>query len=173
MIFDWDKVKTIQSCMVKGVGKEVRSMEKTEDLKAFTDEMTVAIAKMIAEFLVEKYNIDPAGTTYEKLLINLVSARYFDKDNHVINLDNQDMRSADDRLLKELDFAELFKANHDPVEDLLKLRNYSEQVLEIEENKAYQEAGSKRVDSLTEHMDRTKERFKNTLSVFISKWAKT
>lgn len=172
MIFDWDKVKIIQSCMVKGVGKEVRSMEKTEDLKAFTDEMTVAIAKMIAEFLVEKYNIDPAGTTYEKLLINLVSARYFDKDNHVINLDNQDMRSADDRLLKELDFAELFKANHDPVEDLLKLRNYSEQVLEIEENKAYQEAGSKRVDSLTEHMDRTKERFKNTLSVFYQQMGK-
>ncbi len=171
MIFDWDKVKIIQSCMVKGVGKEVRSMEKTEDLKAFTDEMTVAIAKMIAEFLVEKYNIDPAGSTYEKLLINLVSARYFDEKNHVINLDNQDMRSADNKLLKELDFAELFKHNggnidHDPIEDLLKLRNYSEQVLGIEENKAYQEAGRKRLDSLTEPMDQAKKRLKDTLSVF-------
>lgn len=177
MTFDWDKNKIIQSCMVKGVGKEVRSMEKTEDLKAFTDEMTVAIAKMIAEFLVEKYNINPAGTTYEKLLINLVSARYFDKKNHVINLDNQDMRSADNKLLKELNFAELFKDNgnnidHDPIEDLLKLRNYSEQVLEIEENKAYQEAGRERLDSLTETMDQAKKRLQDTLSVFYQQMGK-
>ncbi len=175
--FDWDKVKIIRSCMVKGSGKSVRSMEDTEDLKAFTDEMTVAIAKMIAEFLVEKYNIDQTGADYEKLLINLISTRYFNQDKHVINIENLNMKSADNKPLKELDFAELFKKNgkrieHDPIEDLLKLRDYSEQVLQIEEEKAYKDAGSKRVDSLTEPMVNAQTHLKNTLSVVYTQMGK-
>lgn len=167
MSFDWDKVKIIRSCMVGSSGMSKRSMQNTKELKAFTDEMTQAIAGVIAEFLSEKYNIDPTGGEYQKLLTHLASTRYFNKDKAVINVENLKMKAGDHSFLKELNFSELFEAaDHDLLKDLLKLRDYSEAVLEIEEDKAFQDAGCERVDSLAQPLVNAQNNLKNILIVF-------
>ena len=172
MNFDWNKEKIIKTCMISNSGKSVRSMKKPDELRAFTDELTVAIARIIAEFLSEKYNINPAGDTYEKLLTYLVSTRVFDKKHAVVKVENLGMKTEDNIPLKELDFTEVFKANHDILDDLLKLRNYSEDVLDIEEDKAYREAGSKRVDDLSDTMVNAQTNLNNTFLTFLEQVSK-
>ncbi len=172
MTFDWDKEKIIRGCMVKGPEKNLRSMENTGELKAFTDDMTEAISKIIAEFLSVKYNIDPLGSAYEKLLINLISTRYFDEKNSAIDVANLEIRSADNKPLAKLEFSELFNLDHKLLKDLLNLRNYSEKVLETEEEEAFQNAGKARVDSLADPMAATRINVKNSLIFFCEQVAK-
>lgn len=157
--FDQNLQTIITNCQLKEDGT-IKDFKNHKELRAFVDEMTVSIAQLIADFCATKYNIDKKSEGYRKLLIALIAQNQFYKENKKDRVNTLDVSKLGIKVtnqtnndLKTIGFDELFEDKERLLNSLIRSRDFSAEVLAIEENRAYKIAGKAQATDL---MDRLK-----------------